>query len=1166
MFRSHLFFASLVIALVLPDLGAGENRRFEKAPLREVLQQLEQQTGHRLVYDEALLTTATRVSFTAPEGMSADRVFEEVLRAQGLVAITSPKGPWAVVPMVDLLGRAKATGAAMRTFAELALKIDDAQVVGDDLRIPSWTAEDDRRLAYALIDFISVIAWHETAGPNRAMRSDGALSDMTRLLQCSDADVHTGAFMGIALRFVLWGDKGGDEFKALLQKGMTDPDPLTRSALLLALDAINGGQDIAHPYRNQAIQSPHACERFAAILSWAMKYAHRQPDSAATDFLKNLPRLRADPSAAVRALSRYLELQLNLGGKQGKVQAAMKAALEGISADKNPVLRTLLPGLFTLVVAEDYRCRGQALPLALPDLVPGEDGWAKNCREYLAGLEGLLKNPTAPSLDQALAATERLLQSKSPARQLLPVLALPVAVVYAQAPDAAVPTEPKETRRVDRRAKMKTIMSLAQKRLATPGNPLIHGATIQAILKSESAWVRALGLSLGSVCGQLRELPGLMDATALQQLELAFRQGLSSADELERAPACLAASALVGNAFRRNPEKIPPEIRQAFQASLQSRRLGENLLIAHTWGSALPFDESMAILNQRMQPGNPTTAGATWLSGMLPSLLWNKENGRTWLLPVIDAVLATRSPEIEHALLSNLSLYGHRNPAACVRLIEGLSPVTLRSLLVDQLCPSEDSVVSAALRKRITALASNSAPGDQEAARSLAAQAGSWLTRSKDGSPEQLETMNWILALLTRQFLKAEKPGAEAIAFLSAAIHWHCEKTSWPELPQTILEATGIALLQANDPACHAALLDLARAFDDRLHCSNHDHRDTEKIRGVQKHLTDALLAKGRVEVQVQLLMLLAEKDAEWATRLAERLMTGKVPETLRPQAIKGTEEQATALPPAYHEFLFNELTRDAQVWQPTAYHVLCRVPGYEERLVNTVLNPKTPDWNKAGDLGSLIGRAVMRTLPKPLNTQLPWVRRIRDFASQTIQQQLAQSEFNGVIQSCNLLTQCGEDPKAEQVLIEVIRKPEVQRAPHFQDQLTSIASLLYAVAPRSNLYTQLLKEGYEALPAPIRLGLGKAAARSPQAEGASTFLTKVLKDDSVIRYLKNEHHQLWGLDLQLPATPELVAAFQNLAQHLPDEDEPKRALEKLGVKPKDGAQPPPKPPREEEF
>ena len=1186
MFRSHLFFASLAGALVLANLHAAETTRFEQAPLREVLQQLERQTGHRLVYDEALLETAKPVTFTAPEGMIPDRVFEEVLREQGLVAIESPKGPWALVPMANLMGRAKATGAALRTFADLAKKLDDARVIGNDLRIPSWTAEDDRRLAYALTDFISIIAWHECVKRNRAMKNDGALSDLTRLLQCSDPDVRAGAFMGIALGSMLSGSHPEDELLALLRKELTDPDPLARSALLLALSKINGGQEIAHPYRNQAIQSPHACERFAAALSWAMRYKHWKPETAAAvDFPKNLPRLQADPSVAVRALSRYVQLQQNLRGRQGDAPTAIKTSLEGVSADKNPVLRTLLPGLFVLVVAEDYRYRGQPLALALPDLVPGDDGWARDCRDYLAGLETLLKDPTAPGLDQALAKTERLLQSKSPARQLLPVVALPYAMLYART-STAERADPQKTRPINQRGKMKALMGLAMQRLAKPDNPLLQGSTIQAILKSESAWVRGLGISLGSFSGQLKELPGLMDTTALQQLELAFRRGLSSADELERAPACLAANLLVGNAFRRSPDKIPPEIRQAFQTSLQSRRLGENLLITQVWGRVLTFDESMAILHQRLQPGNPAVAGATWLAGMIPPVVWNRseKDRRTQENTVIDAALATRSPEIEQALLNGLSIpvpgsvYGHLDPAVFVRLLEALSPVTLRILQIENLSFGHDRAVSAALRKRITALASSSAAGDQEAARSLAAQANAWLPWLHDGSPEQLETMDWMFALLTRQFLKAEKPGADAMAFLSAAIRWHCEKTSWPDLPQTILEATGIALSQASDPACHVALLDLARAFDDRLHCEwGHRHGDTETVRGVQKHLTDALLATGSVEVQVRLLMLLAEKDSKWATRLAERLMAGKVPESLRERAIQSTQSQAAALPSTYHEFLFNELTRDAPVWNwiPSAFNVLCSVPRWEERLVDAVLNLENLDYDKTHFLFHLILQSAMRTHPRPLDANLLWVRRIRDFASKTIQQQLAQSDFGGVLEFCHLLTDCGEDSEAEQILIKVIRSPDIQRDYSCSGRsilLTQAAASLASVAPRSNLYAQLLKKGYEDLPTPVLLGLGKAAARSPQAEAASTFLIKVLTDERVIGHLKEDRIAIMGLDrhLQLPASPELVAALQALAQRFPREDAPKWALKKLGVKPepkpKRGAQLPPRPPREEEF
>lgn len=187
-------------------------------PLKDALRQFQEVSGLRLAYAEDLLAGAAPVTLRLDDA-PAERVLRELLRPQGLEAVLTDKNLAAIVPARSDLGMAKAFGRALDIGLRLGNKLDGAVVVGDEVKVPGWTAEDDEDLALGITDLVTAIAYASSRSWTNSSQvgQDERVEAIRALLQSADPLVRAGALTLLANYGVM--NSGIREFGREIEQG-----------------------------------------------------------------------------------------------------------------------------------------------------------------------------------------------------------------------------------------------------------------------------------------------------------------------------------------------------------------------------------------------------------------------------------------------------------------------------------------------------------------------------------------------------------------------------------------------------------------------------------------------------------------------------------------------------------------------------------------------------------------------------------------------------------------------------------------------------------------------------------------------------------------------------------------------------------------------------------
>ena len=213
-------------------------------PLKDALRRFQETSGLRLAYAEDLLAGAAPVTLKR-ENATAEKVLLEILRPHGLEAVLTDKNLAAVVPARSDLGMAKAFGRALDIGLRLGNKLDGAIVVGDEVRVPGWTAEDDADLALGLTDFIVSMLYFDENRPRNMRWTNGVpvgqdepVAAIRALLRSADPAVRAGALAPLLPHRELY-----PALSSEIEQGLSDPHPVVRTASTILFAAgIEKGQ------------------------------------------------------------------------------------------------------------------------------------------------------------------------------------------------------------------------------------------------------------------------------------------------------------------------------------------------------------------------------------------------------------------------------------------------------------------------------------------------------------------------------------------------------------------------------------------------------------------------------------------------------------------------------------------------------------------------------------------------------------------------------------------------------------------------------------------------------------------------------------------------------------------------------------------------------------
>jgi|GEM_PF-3043890 len=312
----------------------------EDAPLTEALKQVGEASGLKLTVPENLVEAAKPVTLKT-ENEPASDVLHRMLRPRGLEVVHSSDTEAEVVAAASDIGVAKAAGRALRTLARLARKLEAAEQHGDEVRVPGWTAADDRALARAVTDLHGLGLYSELNWEPQALYPGGhrgppdklmpPLGEVEQLIKSPDPDVRAGLGAAVAVAWKYRQAPPPEHVARIVQTisgSMDDPDPLVRACWLYALLRLRflvgaGWAPLMASMTDAASEDPAPEVRYAAAF--------------VRDFA-DLESLRKDDSAAVRLAAWMSWLRLI----HEPPNAALRREVEdGLLADKNPIVRSL---------------------------------------------------------------------------------------------------------------------------------------------------------------------------------------------------------------------------------------------------------------------------------------------------------------------------------------------------------------------------------------------------------------------------------------------------------------------------------------------------------------------------------------------------------------------------------------------------------------------------------------------------------------------------------------------------------------------------------------------------------------------------------------------------------------------------------------------------------
>ncbi len=274
------------------------NVNFRRAPLTEVLKELEDRAGLHFVWSGALASNPEPVTFAANR-KPVSEIVQRILWPRGLVALHSEGTLVTLASTSTYAGMAKCFGQALRTLAGLAEKIERAEVQGDGVSVPGWSDDDDRALAAAAADIGGAIYYF------RQQQTQIPPYVIERLTFSPDGDARAGALL--PLMMFVQADAVSHLNYSQVESGLTSHEDCARHIQAAA---------------QRMAQDPDAIVRacgVAALASW------RKTKSG--DASVELEAAVADPSPFVRLAAAYC------GCNQPGLSPAARDALRGDASD-----------------------------------------------------------------------------------------------------------------------------------------------------------------------------------------------------------------------------------------------------------------------------------------------------------------------------------------------------------------------------------------------------------------------------------------------------------------------------------------------------------------------------------------------------------------------------------------------------------------------------------------------------------------------------------------------------------------------------------------------------------------------------------------------------------------------------------------------------------------
>ncbi|HUU68870.1 MAG TPA: hypothetical protein VM186_05065 [Planctomycetota bacterium] len=1098
------------------------------APLRTALTRLQDASGLHLAFAADLVRDAEPVTLSAKDE-PVDAVLLRILRPRGLECIYTGETMAAIVRADSNMGMAKAAGRAMRTFARLEKKLENAVQVGDEVKVPGWVEEDDdRELAEAAVDFAAALRYF---GLREGLV--GKLDAVPGMLGSTDVDARTGACVPAVIFTHVGNEMPFEESEAIaeiLQKALADRDPAVRGSGLLTVASLNtfGSQlwpAIRQKVMAAGVKDPAPEVRFATALAAGID-RRNDPDAAI------LGSLRSDANAAVRAAACFYwsSRRRKIDGDE-QVEQSFTGALAG---DANPILQAL--GVFML--RSTWRDDAARLGQLAASPAAANDSWLKLSADLLAAFCNA--DRFDPAADNGTAATAGAGPS-----------ALDRAAVLDRLAGMLASGKPSH-------------QALAAGVLLQGMHWFEEGASGRAdfsklaeLAGSDCLWARLAGIVAGGAC------PGA--ASEAQVL-----QALYSQDELERLAALEACSVQ-----RRNDREgaarpaNAPAFRQALATALRSPRYAVRAAAAVAIVRTLPFDDAMAILQDDIRR-DPRGAGAEAMLAAFGKLADDDhELNEQRRMMVLDALLESKNDELQSLVLKNTFWFASQPlllTMICESEPEAFYELTANDNLSNQLKRYDFAI--RAILDRYAALFEKRAAGDFAAVRGFASYIGNieGVFFRFGGNPEFTKG---IVELVDKMASTCTGPGASDAA-VGAGVDLLCayfglqafddRRAILSKTPAGIRTAAARAMAYADHPRIGAKIAvllgDLYQApywfqKDAEVSAAMEDAR--RKIMTGNRADDQAVLLTGMIMLQgfpTPWLPKTAEDEsadayvADALVELQKRMIAGAVPERLRGLALWAIEFQSREISAEFEQYLMERLADPAEGigFNSKALPVLARhgSPHYE------VLGNILADWPKGPDADTGFENALtfwtgrvqielrkLRTQGKPMPD---WARKAADVglaaACDPMREGSARREALGLYAAA-----AGAEAAAQlEALAQDDRQDVAVRSAAVEFDLQ--------VNPETKLLATLA-EKYPTLPKYLREALGQHAARAPKAAGAEALFILYLKD----RELGEQRRWRFFFTLSLPPTPTLMAALKEL-EHDPEiGDDVQKAIKRLEEK-----------------
>jgi hypothetical protein len=605
-------------------------------PLKDALRQFQEASGLRLAYAEDLLAGAAPVTLRLDDA-PAERVLRELLRPQGLEAVLTDKNLAAIVPARSDLGMAKAFGRALDIGLRLGNKLDGAVVVGDEVKVPGWTAEDDEDLALGITDLVTAIAYASSRSWTNSSQvgQDERVEAIRALLQSADPLVRAGALTLLANYGVM--NSGIREFGREIEQGFADPHPVVRTASAFQFAVSTGrgngqweGQTAAAAMLRKLAADPEAGVRMAAALALLISSHHvinpaMDPDGALLD------QLLADRSAFVRQTLRLGALALNdprAGAPEGPAKTKWLAlssddGLKATLRDPNPIARAVSFAL-ARIQQLDQQLRDKAAPRDRVAEIWTEAELAKD--PWMQTVHGLIAPALAGDYQVALETMVTALGSEKPSHQAAALLSLSLGstLLGRGMPQAAARGE----------------------QPAPPKIPDLAPLTAR-LASSDWLWARLSGIALDTALPFVAPLSATpLPPEALQAAEDRLQAALRDPSEPMRLVALLAQSGRTMAGLPSQPEAI--------LAALRGRSVPEMLLGVMIASQQLDADTYVTELQAALADSRRRGAAM----GMIQNLARNRdlqkrspEEQKAFGIQLAESVIAAQDRALEMALI-----------------------------------------------------------------------------------------------------------------------------------------------------------------------------------------------------------------------------------------------------------------------------------------------------------------------------------------------------------------------------------------------------------------------------------------------------------------------------------------------------------------------------------